>query len=350
MAKLSTKRGAKAPRSAFRGDAKAKAAKPVAKAAKAAKPAKAIAKPVAKPAKPVAKAAKPVATSAAPAMPPPKAAANEKSSSRLDKIAAGATPPAAVTSLPKQAPATGRSALLGAVTAPSGKLAVFDVGLFGFLPRETLEPALIIADVPRDRALPVVGVRVGSGRFAECWDHVAIITGEGKPESSRKLGEAGVDFARLIAIDYAALDAWQHEHTLDGLADFVFWGRDASELARAMNAPPAVEGYGWTNLPIAEAEARADQAGRIKAQHRLLLATDFRPHSHHYRALAAARLAPAQAGMVEVGRTNACLFFTSWGDGVFPIFLDLDSVGRPVQIRVQLQTPASLAAMRAVND
>ena len=238
---------------------------------------------------------------------------------------------------------------LGEVTAPSGKLAVFDVGLIGYLPREALEPALVIAEVPNQRALPVVGRRVGKGRFADCWDHVAVRLGAGEVAASRKLGEAGVDFARLVCMDHGALDRWQHEDSLDGLADFVFWGRDAAQLAKTMRAPKLKEGYGWCNVSVADADAKHDKAERIKAANHWLLATDLRPHSHHFRALAAARASRLGAGTIDVGGAKVCLFFTSWGDGVFPIYLDLDRADRPVQIRVQLSTADSVAAMHAVN-
>jgi hypothetical protein len=139
-------------------------------------------------------------------------------------------------------------------------------------------------------------------------------------------------------MDHAALDHWQHEDSLDGLADFVFWGRDAAALARTMKAPATGEGYGWLDLPLAEAEAKALAADTIKAENRWLLAMDLRPHSHHFHALAAARKSPHGAGTIEVCGAQVCLFFTSWGDGVFPIYLDLDGKERPVQVRVQLAT------------
>ncbi|MBA2544776.1 MAG: hypothetical protein H0V17_34345, partial [Deltaproteobacteria bacterium] len=126
---------------------------------------------------------------------------------------------------------------LGEITTPSGTLAIFDIGLVGYLPREALEPAIVKATVPTDRPLPVLGTRVGQGRFASCWDHVAVVVGDGEVHGSKKLGEAGVDFARLVCMDHGALDHWQHEDSLDGKADFVFWGRDAPMLARVMNAP-----------------------------------------------------------------------------------------------------------------
>jgi hypothetical protein len=238
---------------------------------------------------------------------------------------------------------------LGEVTAPSGKLCVFDIGLVGFLPRPALEPALIVVDVPRDRPLAVAGRRVGKGRFADCWDHVSVQLGDGEIAHAKKLGEAGVDFARLVCMDHAALDHWKHEDSLDGLADFVFWGRDEGALAKAMRAPRTKEGHGWTDLSVSDAEAKADAAARLKADNHWLLATDLRPHSHHFQALAAARANPRGAGTIEVGGTRVCLFFTSWGDGVFPVYLDVDHEDRPVRIRIQLATKESSAAMRAVN-
>jgi hypothetical protein len=307
-------RGAhKAPRSAFRGKTKPGKAKPANAKPANAKPAKAAS---AKPAK---------AASARPA---------KAASARLAKIQA----------------VSGAVEQLGEITVPSGRLALFDVGLIGYLPRPALEPALVTTSAPADRPLAVIGRRVGRGRFADCWDHVAVQIADGEITHAKKLGEAGVDFARLVCMDFGALDHWQHEDSLDGLADFVFWGRDAAILAKVMGAPRAKEGHGWRNLPVADAEAKADQAERHKAANHWLLATDLRPHSHHFRALAAARKSPQGAGTIDVGGAKVCLFFTSWGDGVFPIYADLDHDERPVQIRVQLNTDASMAAMRAVNS
>jgi len=245
----------------------------------------------------------------------------------------------------------GQSRVLGEISIPSGKLAIFDIGLFGYLPREALEPAIVTCEVPRDRRLRVLGAPVGKGRFADCWDHVAVALGAGEITHSKKLGEAGVDFARLVCMDHAALDAWQHEDSLDGKADVVFWGRDDRVLAHVMNAPRTRdgEGYGWTDLPLADAEKKADVIARKKAENKWLLATDFRPHSHHYYALAAARENPNRAGILELAGTRMMLLFTSWGDGVFPIYLDLDHDDQPIQVRIQLATAESNAAMQSVN-
>jgi hypothetical protein len=212
----------------------------------------------------------------------------------------------------------------------------------GYLPRAALDPMLICAPVPSDRALPVIGTRVGKGRFADCWDHVAIAIAE--PGSrrevahARKLGKAAVDFSRLILMDRAAIDHWQHEDSLDQLADFVFWGRDEAQLGKALGARrlPDTQHWGWTNLPVGDAEALADRAAQLKADHKWLVATDLRPHSHHFDVLAAARASPSGAGVLEVAGARVMVFFTSWGDGVFPVYLDVDQDQQPVRIRIQL--------------
>lgn len=244
---------------------------------------------------------------------------------------------------------------LGSITVPSGTLAIFDVGLMGYLPREALDPMLICAQVPEDRALPVTGTRVGKGRFADAWDHVAIAVGAPGPHDvarSVKLGKAAVDFSRLIAMDRAAIDHWRHEDSLDQLADFVFWGRDEAQLAKALGARRLAaggEGHGWIDLPFADAEAMADRAAALKAEHHWLLTTELRPHSHHFDIVAAARASPAGAGVLEVGGARVLLFFTRWGEGVYPVFLDVDHGGQAIQVRIQLapaETPPAVGSRR----
>lgn len=323
-------RDAKASRSSFRAKPKAK-------------PAKAKAKVKAKPAKARPASAKP--TRAKPAKARPTKATKTSTPAKRSRTRTPTAPePRSFVTRPSL------PIVLGDITVPSGELAIFDIGLCGYLPREALEPTIVTCEVPRDRPLPVIGAAVGRGRFAACWDHVAVLLAPaGEIASSRKLGEAAVDFARLVCMDHAALDAWQHEDSLDGLADVVFWGRDDAILGRVMRAPRIQEGYGWSNLPLAEAEAKADEIARKKAENRWLLASDLRPHSHHYYALAAARENPRGAGTLELAGTRLMLLFTTWGDGVFPVYLDSDHDDRPLQIRIQLATAESNAAMAAVN-
>lgn len=223
---------------------------------------------------------------------------------------------------------------LGEIVIPSGQLAIFDIGLVGYLPRPTLAPMIVQAHVPTS-PLPVVGTRVGRGRFAECWDHVAVRLGDGEAVASKKLGEAAIDFGRVMLMDLAAFDHWQHEDSLDGLADVALSGRDAAKLASVVGAPRT----GWRNLPLAEAEAKADLAAKYKSENRWLVQIEVRPHSHDFQLRAAMERGVAT---MELAGTRLLLFATSWGDGVFPVYLDLDEAERPVQVRVQLAPPTAV--------
>ena len=357
MASKKKKRGARtAPRSSFRNQAKTKkkpASKPKPATKKTRPPATKKTQPPATKPKPAAKKTQP-AKKRQPLKEPLLKEPLLKEPLLKEPLLKGSlsTPPAPRNQRASGAKRTNRAETriaLGEITVPSGKLAIFDVGLVGYLPLDALEPAIIKADVPTDRPLRVVGVPVGKGRFSDCWDHVSILLGDGEPHTSKKLGSAGVDFARLILIDHAAIAHWQHEDSLDGKADFVFWGRDEAKVSRALNAPKLKEGYGWVDLTISDAEAKGDHAARLKSENDWAFATDHRPHTHHYYALEAARASKHGAGRLELANTQLMLLFTSWGDGVFPIYLERDADDHPVAVRIQLATEASNAAMRAVS-
>jgi hypothetical protein len=154
-------------------------------------------------------------------------------------------------------------------------------------------------------------------------------------ESVTVLGE-GRGIERRAHIDDTARGAWIHDDAIDGLADFVFWGRDADALAAVVNAPLVSSGtYGWTNLPIDDAIAVGRNAEDERLARKLKLATDFRPHSHHFLALEALRSSEHQAGGVDVGGARALLWMTG-GDAIFPVYVDSDADGRLLQVRVQL--------------
>jgi hypothetical protein len=240
--------------------------------------------------------------------------------------------------------------VLGCVRAPSGELAIFDVGILQLVPPDDLARWVVKVSVPADRELRVVGKRLGTDDVAEYWDSVAVEVGDAPTTREEMVGEVTVDFARILMIDRVGFAAWEHEQSLDGKADFVFWGRDAEALAHALGAPAIAEGFGWLDLDVDECIARGTRAEDLKAERGWKLATDFRPHSHHYLALAQLRATDTGSGTIEVGGAPACLFATSWGDGVFPVYVDRDAAGALVRVRVQLATPDSLDAMRAVNS
>lgn len=241
---------------------------------------------------------------------------------------------------------------MGEVTVPSGTLHVLDPGHIGMFENEEIAevPAVIVENLPRDRALPVWGVRVGEGRWSALWDHVVIELRDAPVAGSVEIGTAMVDFARLLLADESNTEKWVHSDCIDGKADFVFWGRDAADLAAAIGAPALADGqFGWRDLDVDEIVERGRAAEALVAERGWKLATDFRPHSHHWALLEQARAAATESATIDVGDLRVCLFFTTWGEGMFAVFADLGADGTRVQIRIQLHTEESAGNMATVN-
>jgi hypothetical protein len=196
--------------------------------------------------------------------------------------------------------------------------------------------AAVVGDVPTSEPLAVFGQRLGRQENAR-WERVLIECRSQTPIArSEKVGSVGVDYARLLVADVDALGAWRHEDSLDGLADYVFWGKEAERAARALNAPRLeLDEFGWRNVPADLAHANGIEVEQYKERHALKLGTDFRPHSHHWRVMESTRSSPTESGMTDVGGATVCNFMTSWGDGLFDVYRDVGESGILVQIRIE---------------
>lgn len=198
-------------------------------------------------------------------------------------------------------------------------------------------PAVAVKDVPISQRLRVMGERMPP-QEQDRWRRVLI---ECRPQipisQSEKIGYVGVDYARLLIADVDALGAWQHERSLDGMADFLFWGRDADQLAEKFSAPLIHKNeFGWINLPEHEAAERGFAIEQYCEGSGLKLATDFRPHSHHWQVMTPTRKSPTESGMAEIAGVTVCNFMTTWGDGLFEVHRDLSAAGELVQLRIEL--------------
>jgi hypothetical protein len=208
--------------------------------------------------------------------------------------------------------------------------------------------------VPAGRPLRVLGEWRTEEPFSGRWHQVWLeCRPGGHVARSEKVYDVMVDEARLLFGDADALGAWRHDEPLDGRADFVFWGSDAARAARRLRAPPLPGTdnlFGWLDLPAAEAERRGDRAAALRERTGWRFALDYRPHSHHWEVMRQVRTSPTSSGTVEVGAARVCGFMTSWGDGLYPVFRDLDRAGRLVRLRVELGGADTVRRMQAVEE
>jgi hypothetical protein len=211
---------------------------------------------------------------------------------------------------------------------------------------------IVASGLPTDRSLPVLGERMPAGEFEGRWRSVWVESLPGvEVVRSELVGSVAVDKARLGVFDVDALGSWEHERPLDGLADFVLWGRDAETAARAVKAKSPGDGdYGWLDVPVRKLAERGTRVEQLRDKKGWVFATDFRPHSHHWQVMKQVRASATDSGTVEVGGAKTCTFMTSWGDGLYPVFRDLDATGRVVRIRLDLGNDDTVKRFRAMME
>jgi hypothetical protein len=208
--------------------------------------------------------------------------------------------------------------------------------------------AIAVRGLPEGRPLRVRGVRMPADSPDHSrWQSVWVETSERPPDRSEDVGYVLVDEARLAFADPDALTAWRTGDPVDGLADLAFWGRDADVLASRLGAGVLSDGsHGWADLSAADAAQRTRELAHAKQSESLRFAFDFRPHDDHYRLLNVARSAPTESASVEIAGNLVCGFFTTWGDGAFPVRRDLAADGTLCRLRVEVGAPEIVERQR----
>ncbi len=209
----------------------------------------------------------------------------------------------------------------------------------------------VASGLPRNRTLSVYAERMPPGKHEGRWQRIYVECDPGVTTAkSVLLGQTMVDWARLMFADVDALGHWEHEESLDGKADFVFWGRDAEQIASTFKAHSLEEDrFGWKDLPIDQAVTLAEKISQVRQSLDLKFATDLRPHSHHHVVLEQIRTTTTESGTIDLGGVRLCGFMTSWGDGIFEVYRDTGPGGELARIRIELGTPQRLKLMDEVE-
>ncbi len=176
------------------------------------------------------------------------------------------------------------------------------------------------------------------GNVGVRWAEVSIEVSQELVDSSVQIGYVAVDYGLILLGDADALGSWQHFEPLDGLYDVAFWGVAGESVSGSLAAPPLGEGWGWRNIERDEAQQRMQQVRSWFGPDSLTgrLALELRPHSHFYRVMEQIRSGPPEVGALALDGAALLGLSTSWGDGLFPIWVDRDKAGAVVAIRLEL--------------
>jgi hypothetical protein len=188
------------------------------------------------------------------------------------------------------------------------------------------------------------------GNVGVRWADVSVEVSRKAVESSVQVGYVGVDYGLMLLGDADALGGWRHFEPLDGLYDVVFWGAAGEAASGALAAPPLPDGWGWRDIGEGEAKQRMQQVrswlGPEPPTGRLAL--ELRPHSHFYRVMEQIRTGPPEVGGLTLNGATLLGLSTSWGDGLFPIWVDRDKTGALAAIRLELGSEKRRQLMEAV--
>jgi hypothetical protein len=211
--------------------------------------------------------------------------------------------------------------------------------------------AVAVGGVPTDRPLPVVATPMPEGEFAGRWRSIDVVAdAAAEVATSETVEGVTVEHGQLMCVDLDALGEFRMWEPIDGLADFVFRGADAADLAATVGADalPDAE-YGWVDVPIDEIGERAQRTQRLIADGQLRVGVDFRPHDNLERLNAQVRADPSRAGSLVLAGGRTCGFDNRWGDGIFTVVRDLDAAGRLVRVRLDVGNDATQRRMRWVR-
>jgi len=195
--------------------------------------------------------------------------------------------------------------------------------------------------------IPVVGSLL-DGELAQRFRSVDLVIDERAAVArSETVTGVMVDHGQLLCAGLGPLGAFKMWESLDGLADFVFWGRDAAPLAAASQAPELDDGlFGWTDLPMARVGEHAGPIQQRIHEEKLGVNVDYRPHCNLERLNAQIRSSDERNGRLVLDSARTCGFDNRWGDGIFPVIRDLDAQGRTIRVRMDVGNEQMQARMR----
>jgi hypothetical protein len=210
--------------------------------------------------------------------------------------------------------------------------------------------AVAVSGLPHERALRVVAELMPKGEFAGRLRCIDVVVNE-RAEIVRTDRVAGVmvEHGQLLFAGLGPLGRFRMWESLDGLADLVIWGREASEVAAKHGASRFEDDqYGWKNLSLDAIGAKADAVQRHVEEAKLAVGVAYRPHCNLELLSAQMRKSENDAGQLTLDGARVVGCGNRWGDGIFDVLRCFDANDRLARVRVELDTEKRRSVMRRV--
>lgn len=211
--------------------------------------------------------------------------------------------------------------------------------------------AVAVGGLPSDRGLKLRGVPMPKGEFSGRWSSIdLVVDGAAKVVRSETVAGVMVDHGQLLFAGLEPLGRFRMWQSLDGLADYVFSGRDAPALAKALGASDLGNGdFGWKDVPMEAIGEKATLTQERIEKEQLAVGVDYRPHCNLERLNAQLRVSAEDVGSLELAGARAVGCGNRWGDGIFSVSRHFDAKGRVVLIRVELGTEERQQLLRKMQ-
>jgi hypothetical protein len=210
--------------------------------------------------------------------------------------------------------------------------------------------AVAVGGLPAGPTLRIEASPMPQGEFAGRWRTIdVVIDADAAVAQSLPVQGVMVEHGQMICADLEAFGAFRMWETLDGLADFVFWGKDALAIAEKFQASRLDDcNFGWVNVPDARMHTYAQPVQDWIKSQRLHAGVDYRPHCNLEKLNAQIRDRELEAGQLELAGAQACGFRNRWGDGIYTVIRDFNAGGRLVRIRLDVGNEETQSRLRRV--
>jgi hypothetical protein len=210
--------------------------------------------------------------------------------------------------------------------------------------------AVVVGGLPVGRALRIEATPMPEGEFGGRWRSIdVVIDPDAAVARSVPVQGVMVDHGQLICADLEAFGSFRMWEPLDGLADFVFWGKDAPAIAEKFQAPRLDDRhFGWVNIPDDQIHTYAQSVQDWIASQKLQAGVDYRPHCNLEKLNAQIRDTELESGQLDLAGARACGFSNRWGDGIFTVIRDLDAENRLVRVRLDVGNEENQSRLRHV--